>query len=55
MTITLQIYKASSGQWAGILLVDGEEAARIGGCASPGEVEQEAWDQGFDLTAIETV
>ena len=42
----LRIYQAPSGQWSGIVFEDGDETARIAGCASPGEVEdtvRETW------------
>lgn len=42
MTCVLRIYRAKSGQWSGIVFEDGEEQARIGGCESPGEVEDAA-------------
>ena len=41
----LRVYKAPSGQWSGIVFEDGEDIARIAGCASPGEVEDTAYEQ----------
>jgi len=50
---TLKVYRAESGQWAGIILEDGEETARIAGCASQDEVVQSAYDCMFQLDEIE--
>ena len=55
MDITLQIYKTSSGQWAGIMLRDGVEIGRIAGCSSRFEVIKTATEQGFYLEFVETV
>lgn len=55
LNITLQIYRAASGQWAGKILVDGAEAAGIAGCDSPGAVELAALELGYDLDTIETI
>jgi len=52
--IKLKIYKAPSGQWSGILFKDDEEIGRISGCESPDEVEEEAYNQGFENLEIET-
>jgi len=49
----LHIYRAESGQWAGIVFEDGEETARIAGCASQDEVVQTAYDCHFALDEIE--
>jgi hypothetical protein len=48
----LKIYLAPSGQWAGIVFDRGEEVARIAGCSSAEEVEQEAYQQ-FDIDRVE--
>lgn len=48
---TLQIYRASSGQWSGIVNDDGNELARVAGCASPREVADAAREQ-FPLIAV---
>jgi hypothetical protein len=50
---TLKIYRAVSGQWAGIVYEDGEDVARIAGCESQDEVVQSAYDCMFDLDEIE--
>jgi len=50
---TLRIYRASSGQWSGILVSNGEELGRISGCANPQEVEQAVRDEGFALEHVE--
>lgn len=45
MEPTLQIYRAPSGEWAGVVCEDAEERARIAGCASPREVADTAREQ----------
>jgi hypothetical protein len=54
-THRLEIRRAATGQWAGrIFDTEGEEVAGIGGCTSPAEVEQGAYDAGFSsLDVIE--
>jgi hypothetical protein len=49
----LKVYRAPSGQWAGVILEDGEDVARIAGCESQDEVVQSAYDCMFDLDEIE--
>jgi hypothetical protein len=49
----LHIYRAESGQWAGIVFEDGEDVARIAGCESQDEVVQSAYDCMFRLDEIE--
>lgn len=49
----LQIFRAQSGQWSGIIFENGEETCRIAGCASPDEVVQAAADNMIDLDEIE--
>jgi len=51
--MTLQIYKAKSGQWAGRILRDGEEIGGIAGCESAQEVEDAANDQGVNIDQVE--
>lgn len=53
--ITLQIYKAQSGQWSGRIIRDGEEIGRIAGCNSAHQVEDQANDQGLDIDEVEIV
>lgn len=53
MKITLHIYLAASGQWAGKFISEGLEIGGIAGCSSPDEVEQEARNQGYDIVSIE--
>lgn len=53
--ITLQIYKAPSGQWSGRIIRDGEEIGGISGCDSAHQVENEANDQGLDIDEVEIV
>lgn len=53
--ITLQIYKAQSGQWSGRIIRDGEEIGGISGCDSAHQVEDEANDQGLDIDEVEIV
>lgn len=48
----LKVYRAPSGQWSGIVFIDGDDVARIAGCASPEEVESEAYQQ-FDISRVE--
>jgi hypothetical protein len=50
---TLKIYRAVSGQWAGVILEDGEDVARIAGCCSQDEVVQAAYDCMIEIDAIE--
>lgn len=49
----LKIYLAPSGQWAGIVLENGDEIARIAGCESPEDVEAAAVDQWPEIESIE--
>ena len=49
----LKIHRASSGQWAGIILRDGQEIGAIAGCANPKEVEQTAMDTGYSFDEVE--
>jgi len=49
----LRIYRAPSGQWAGVLLSGGEETGRCGGCESPEDVQEAASDSGFIPDRIE--
>ena len=50
---TLRIYKAPSGQWAGkVLDKDGDELGRVGGCASPDDVEEAALDNGLTFDEV---
>lgn len=45
----LQVYRAESGEWAGVMTAHGAEVGRIGGCSSPEEVETaavETWCDG---------
>lgn len=49
----LRIYRAPSGQWSGIILVDGEDVARIAGCASAADVEDQAYEQ-FSIDRTES-
>lgn len=35
----LQVYRTDSGEWAGVMIANGEEIGRIARCASPEEVE----------------
>lgn len=53
--ITLEIYKAKSGQYAGRIIRDGEEIGGIAGCRSAIEVENAANDQGLDIDEVEIV
>lgn len=51
--ILLQIYQTQAGQWAGRLVINGEE---VGGCAglnSPEEVEEAVTDNGIIPNRIE--
>jgi hypothetical protein len=48
----LNVYLAPSGQWSGVILEDGDEVARIAGCSSPGEVEEQAYEQ-FPIDRVE--
>lgn len=53
---TLQIYKAPSGQWSGVIIdSDGEEIGRIAGCDSPDDVEIEACNIGEQIDVVERV
>lgn len=49
----LQIFRAQSVQWSGIIFENGEETCRIAGCASPDSVVQAAADNMIDLDEIE--
>ena len=49
----LRIYRASSGQWTGKLLVGGKEIGGIAGCKSAEDVEQVAYDNGILPDRIE--
>lgn len=53
MKITLRIYNAPSGQWAGKFIVDGVEIGGIAGSSSPDEVESLALEQGYEVVEIE--
>ena len=53
--ILLRIYLAPSLQWAGILLDGADEIGRVAGCSSPEEVEESAYDAGYDFVDVETV
>jgi len=53
--IILRVYLAASGQWAGSLLDGDVEIGGIAGCASPEEVEESAYDAGYDFVEVETV
>ncbi|WP_250480142.1 MULTISPECIES: hypothetical protein [unclassified Caballeronia] len=44
--ITLRIYRAASGQWAGRLFAGGEEIGAVAACDSPEAVEQAARETG---------
>lgn len=48
----LKVYRAASGQWAGIVIVGGEEVGRVAGCSSPEEVEDAAYEQ-FEIGDVE--
>lgn len=53
---TLQIYKAPSGQWSGVIISeDGEEIGRIAGCDSAADVEEEAYNIGEQIDAVEQI
>jgi hypothetical protein len=54
-TITLQIYRAPSGQWSGRLLVGGEEIGRIAGCASAKAVQEAASESAIYPDLVEVV
>ena len=45
MNYLLRVYQASSGQWSGIVFEDGQDIARVAGCASIDEVEDTAREQ----------
>lgn len=47
----LQIYRASSGQWAGVVSDAGNELARVAGCTSPREVAEGMREQ-FPLIRV---
>jgi hypothetical protein len=49
----LKIYRAPSGQWAGIVYEDGEDVARIAGCCSQDEVVRAAYDCMFTIDDID--
>jgi hypothetical protein len=52
--VVLRIYKAPSGQWAGVVLDDDdEEVGGVAGCSSPEDVEDAAYDAGFDFVRVE--
>lgn len=53
MKIILRIYNAASGQWAGTFFLDGVEIGGVAGCSSPKEVEEAAYEQGFEIESIE--
>ena len=44
--VKLRIYRATSGQWWGRLVVGEEEIGRVGYCDSPEAVEQAARETG---------
>lgn len=52
MKITLIIYIAPSGQWAGKFISDGSEIGGIAGCNSPDEVQSVALEQGYEISEI---
>lgn len=52
-TTTLKIYKAKSGQWAGIMFDGDTEIGRVAGLESPGEVEECAAETGYFFDVIE--
>ena len=52
-TVKLRIYRASSGQWWGRLVVGEEEIARLGYCESPQAVEQAARETGVYPVHVE--
>lgn len=53
--ILLKIYLAPSLQWSGILLDGDDEIGRVAGCDSPQEVEEAAYEAGYDFVCVETV
>lgn len=53
--IILRIYRAPSLQWSGILLDGDDEIGRVAGCSSPEEVEESAYDAGYEFIDVETV
>lgn len=53
---TLKIYRAASGQWSGVIIdSDGEEIGRIAGCDSAEDVEEEAYNIGEPIDAVEQI
>lgn len=52
MTTTLKIYLAPSGQWAGLVSIDGQEASRIAGCDDAQDVQETAESQGYVFDEI---
>lgn len=45
-TVTLRIYRAPSGQWAGRIFAGEVEIGAVAGCDSPAAVEQAARETG---------
>jgi hypothetical protein len=53
MKITLRIYNAPSGQWAGKFISEGVEIGGIAGCDSADEVQSLALEQGYEIVEVE--
>ena len=53
--IILRIYRAPSLQWSGSLFDGEQEIGGVAGCASPEEVEQAAYDAGYNFVEVEIV
>jgi hypothetical protein len=51
--ITLRIYRAPPGQWAGVLIAGKKEIGRVTGCESPEAVKEAAAETGFYPDLVE--
>lgn len=53
--VILQIWKATSGQYAGRILRGGIEDGRVAGCASQDDVEYQAVEAGIYFDRVEVL
>lgn len=51
--VILQIWKATSGQWAGRILRGDIEGGRVAGCTSKDDVEHQGLEAGIEFDRIE--
>lgn len=51
--LVLRVYRASSGQWVGVLMSGEGEIGRCGGCESPEDVQEAAMESGIIPDRVE--